>query len=70
MATLDLNIFPYEIYVNTSLERPYHPKCDCICKDILVQSLNDLLVIENFILEKSKQKKELIKDYKSDFDLD
>tara|TARA_B100000963_G_scaffold84761_1_gene72405 strand:- start:980 stop:1624 length:645 start_codon:yes stop_codon:yes gene_type:complete len=48
MATLDLNIFPYEIYVNTSLERPYHPKCDCICKDILVQSLNDLLVIENF----------------------
>ncbi len=30
----------------------------------------DLLVIENFILEKSKQKKELIKDYKSDFDLD
>ena len=35
MATLDLNIFPYEIYVNT-LERPYHPKCDCICKDILV----------------------------------
>ena len=48
MATLDLNIYPYEIYVNTSLEKPYHPKCDCICKDILVQALNDLLVIENF----------------------
>ena len=48
MATLDLNIFPYEIYVNTSLEKPYHPKCDCICKDILVLALNDLLVIENF----------------------
>lgn len=48
MATLDLNIYPYELYVNTSLEKPYHPKCDCICKDILVQALNDLLVIENF----------------------
>ena len=25
MATLDLNIYPYELYVNTSLEKPYHP---------------------------------------------
>ena len=49
MSTLDLNIYPYVLYVNTSLEKPYHPKCDCICKDILIQSLNDLLLMKILI---------------------
>ena len=30
----------------------------------------DVLVIENYILEKSKQNKKLMKDYKKDFSLD
>ena len=48
MSTIDLDRFPYSLYINTSREWPWHSKCDCICKDILTESLNNLLSITNY----------------------
>lgn len=48
MSVIDLEKFPFELYVNCYKEYPFHSKCECICKDTLINTLNNLLTINNF----------------------
>lgn len=48
MASINLELYPYELYVNVSYEKPYHNFIFCVCKDELLECLNQILTIENF----------------------
>jgi len=48
MSVVDLEKHPYYLFVKMSKRKTYHDKCDCICKDTLIERLNSILQIPNF----------------------
>lgn len=48
MSVVDLEMYPYYLFVKMSKSKTYHDKCDCICKDTLIERLHAILQIPNF----------------------
>ena len=48
MSVVDLEKYPYYLFIKMFKSKTYHNKCDCICKDILIDRLNSILEIPNF----------------------
>ena len=44
MSVVDLEKYPYYLFVKMSKSKTYHDKCDCICKDTLIERLHILQI--------------------------